>query len=308
MQSTFRPRLCPDTRATRSSIAVALSRFPARRDATAGRPLFLMLLACLLCLAVPAHAQISAQVWPSKVTREAEPGRPLTQDVLITNRSTVAAVVRIRTLDWALDQAGNLSLLPFGSTPHSLSGCMTFTPTAFSLAPGESRTVTVSMIMPADGEPTRWALLLQEIRSTLPHRGIGPLALGELGTTLYLTRSHDETARAELKSLDVSEQGFDSTRVRISLQNEGQRHLYAGGDIQIQDDHGAVVRTGSFDKGVVLPGTARDFTWSFAGSLHPGHYKVTASLDTGNPYLLVGEKAFAWSGPTARFSWLGALH
>jgi len=310
MQPTFRPRFCPDTRATRSSIALAVSRFPARRDATAGRPFFLslLLLASLLGSALPARAQISAQVWPSKVTREAQPGKPITQDVLITNRSTVAAVVRVRTMDWGLDQDGSLKLLPFGTTPHSLAGCMTFEPTTFSLAAGESRTISVSLTMPADGEPTRWGLILQEVRSTLPHHGTGPLAVGELGTTVYLTRSHDDESRAELKSLDVTPQGMDSTRVRISLQNGGERHLYAGGEIQIEDEHGAVVRNGTFDKGVVLPGTVRDFTWAFAGSLHPGHYRVTASLDTGNPYLLVGEKAFAWSGPAARFSWLGALH
>jgi len=280
-----------------------------RRNVAAGRPRFLLLSLWLLCsAAAPAHAQISAQVWPSKVTREAEPGKPLTQDVLITNRSTVAAVVRVRTMDWTLSQGGDLQLLPFGTTNHSLASCMTLTPTTFSLAAGESRTITVSLTMPADGEPTRWGLILSEVRSTLPHRGVGPLAVGELGTTVYLTRSKEEGGRAQLTALDVTPQGDDSMRVRVRLENDGQRHLYAGGDLQLEDDHGGVVRTGTFDKGVVLPGSVRDFSWTCAGSLRPGHYKVTASVDTGNPYLLVGEKAFAWSGPASRITWLGSLH
>jgi hypothetical protein len=262
----------------------------------------------VLFVAVPARAQISAQVWPSKVTREAEPGKPITQDVLITNRSTVAAVVRVRTMDWNLSQSGDLQLLPFGTTAHSLASCMTISPTTFSLAPGESRTLTATLAMPADGEPTRWGLILSEVRSTLPHRGVGPLAVGELGTTVYLTRSPEEDARAELTALDVTPQGPDSMRVLLSVENNGQRHLYAGGDLRLEDDHGSVVRTGRFDKGVVLPGSVREFTWTCAGSIHPGHYKVTASIDTGNPYLLVGEKAFAWSGPASRLTWLGALH
>lgn len=289
-------RICPNTLSSD------------RRFVAAGRPRFLLLLSFLLCLAVPARAQISAQVWPSKVTREAEPGKPLTQDVLITNRSTVAAVVRVRTMDWALSEGGDLQLLAFGTTPHSLASCMTLSPATFSLAPGESRTISVSMTMPADGEPTRWGLILSEVRSTLPHRGAGPLAVGELGTTVYLTRAPEQDSRAQLTALDVTPQGADSMRVRVTLENDGQRHLYAGGDLQLEDEHGAIVRTGTFDKGVVLPGTVREFTWTCAGSLHPGHYKVTASVDTGNPYLLVGEKAFAWSGPASRITWLGALH
>jgi hypothetical protein len=296
MRSTSDSRICPDIDS------------PDRRHVTAGRPRFLLLLSLSLCVAVPARAQISAQVWPSKLTREAEPDKPLTQDVLITNRSTVAAVVRVRAMDWNLTQSGDLELLPFGTTAHSLAGNMTFSPSTFSLAPGESRTVTVSMTMPADGEPTRWGLLLQEVRSTLPHRGLGPLAVGELGTTLYLTRAPEDAARAELTALDVSPQGPDSMRVRVSLANDGQRHLYAGGDLRLEDDKGTVVRTGTIDRGVVLPGSVRDFTWTCPGLLRPGHYKVTASLDTGNPYLLVGEKAFAWTGPASRYSWLGSLH
>src|SRR5262249_21435 len=196
-----------------------------RRDRTAGRPRFLLLLSLLLCLPAPAHAQISAQVWPSKVTREAEPGKALTQDVLITNRSTVAAGVRVRTMDWDLSQSGDLQLRPLGTTAHSLASCMTLSPTTFSLAPGESRTVTASLTMPADGEPTRWGLILQEVRSTLPHRGPGPLAVGELGTTVYLTRSAEQDARAQLTALDVAPQGPDSMRVRLTLANDGQRHL-----------------------------------------------------------------------------------
>ena len=116
-----RPRICPDTRARQSSSAHAISLSPVRRDATAGRPFFPFLVAMLLCVALPARAQISAQVWPSKVTREVEPGKPATQDVLITNRSTVAAVVHIRTADWTIDRGGNLQLLPYGSTSHSLA-------------------------------------------------------------------------------------------------------------------------------------------------------------------------------------------
>ena len=291
-------RICPDNPAFS----------PDCRHRTAGRPRFLLLLSLLLFVAAPARAQISAQVWPSKVTREAEPGKPLTQDVLITNRSTVAAVVRVRTMDWTLSPSGDLQLLPFGTSAHSLASCMTISPTSFSLAPGESRTVTASLTMPSDGEPTRWGLILQEIRSTLPHHSVGPLAVGELGTTVYLTRSPEESARAELTALDVTPEGSDSMRVRLSLENNGLRHLYAGGDLQLEDDHGSVVRTGRLDKGVVLPGSLREFTWTCAGSLRPGHYKVTASIDTGNPYLLVGEKAFAWSGPASRLTWLGALH
>jgi hypothetical protein len=271
----------------------------------------LLLVALLLAFAAPAHAQISAQVWPSKVTRDATPGKPITQDVLITNRSTVGAIVRLSTTDWTLSQSGDLELLPFGTSPHTLSNCITFTPTQFSLAPGESRTISVSLTMPPDGEPTRWGVLLQEVRSALPYQGHGPLAIGQLGTTIYLTRAPDDGAHAKLIGLDVTPESAgspDSMRVRVSLRNEGLRHLYAGGDVQLEDEHGTVVRTGTIDHGVVLPGTVRDFTYTCAGNLTPGHYKVTASLDTGDPYLLVGEKAFAWSGPPSRYSWLGALH
>jgi P pilus assembly chaperone PapD len=283
----------------------------AHRLATAGSPHFFFALSLSLTLALagsPVSAQVAAQVWPSKVSREVDPGKPIAQEVLITNRSDMAAVVRVRTADWTLSRNGDLQLLPFGVSPHSLAGCMTFFPESFSLAPGESRTVNVTVTLPPDGETTRWGLLLQEVRPAIPYRSSGPKAIAEIGTTFYVSRSHESEARAELTALDVTPDGPDSMRVRITLQNQGLRHCYARGDIQLADEHGVVLRTGSVAQGVILPASAREFSWKCAGRLPSGHYRVTASLDTGNPYLLVGEKSFAWPAPAPDFSWLGFLH
>src|SRR5262245_1594317 len=214
MHPTKHSRTSPETRAARPVTAAADLLSPLLGLWTAGRPRFFSLVCLLMFAGSPAGAQVSAQVWPSKVNREAEPGKPISREVLITNRSDVAAVVRVHPQDWTLSREGDLQLLPFGASPHSLAGCMTFTPASFSLAPGESRTVNASVTMPPDGETTRWALLLQEVRPAIPYRASGPRAIADIGTTLYVSRSHESEAQAELIALDVSADGPDSMHVR----------------------------------------------------------------------------------------------
>ena len=46
--------------------------------------------------------------------------------------------------------------------------------------------------------------------------------------------------------------------------------------------------------GVVLPGTERVFTWTCDVPLPPGRYAVMATLDTGEPELIVGETSVQW--------------
>jgi len=50
---------------------------------------------------------------------------------------------------------------------------------------------------------------------------------------------------------------------------------------------------------VVLPGGIRYFQWTSLAGLVPGHYLVTATLDTGEPELTVGEASFTWPMPAA---------
>ena len=254
--------------------------------------------AVLVAAAPPASAQIRAQVVPAKFNLSLRPGKPMSRDVSVTNLSGEPAIVRVRLSDWTMSDQGQLELVPRGSTPQSLDSLVEFEPREFSLQPGESGRIHITARIATDGPATRWGVLLSEVRPAVPRpAGLGPRAIAELGTTLYLSRAGCTEGRPVITGMDILRAGGDSVRVSLRMRNLGERHFYVGGEASVADSRGAQLATGAVPIGVVLPGRVRHLVWTCPGGLAPGVYKAIMSLDTGEPELLVGEASFRWPLP-----------
>ncbi len=260
-----------------------------------------MAIGCALiasALVRPAAAQILAQVTPVKYSLTVRPGEPSSRDVQVSNLGDQPVIVRVRMSDWQLSERGELGFAPLGSTPTTLAGLVQFEPAEFSLAAGENGLIRVTVRMPADGPPTRWGVMLSEVRPAVVRpSGLGPRAIAELGTTLYVSRIPAGPARAEVTGLVVAPLGRDSMSVSVRVQNGGERHFYVMGEFAVSDSSGQRVRSGTTGTGVVLPGGARVFTWICDAPGNPGRYTAAATLDTGDPELMVGETSFTWPMP-----------
>lgn len=245
-----------------------------------------------------AHAGIFAQVVPVRCSVTASPGKQTARDILLSNQGSQPVIVKVRLSDWTLSEEGVMSLLPPGSTANTLDGRVDFDPAEFSLGPGESGHIHVTLSMPADGPATLWGVLLSEIRPAVVEPvKFGPRAIAELGTTIYLSRVPADRIHPEVTGMDVRPVGADSVAVTLRVRNAGEHHLYVAGDIALTDSSHVTIRKGPLGSGVVLPGGVRNFTWMSEAGLSPGRYLVTATLDTGEPELTVGEATFAWPLP-----------
>ncbi len=249
----------------------------------------------LVAAAPPASAQILSQVVPVKYSLTLQPGKPVSRDVDVTNLSGEPAVVRVRLSDWTMNDDGRLDLAPRGSTPQTIDSLVEFEPREFSLQPGETGRIHLTARMPAGGLPTRWGVLLSEVRPAVARPGgFGPRALVEMGTTLYLSRVPPEESHAQLTGMSILPAGGDSVTLSLRVRNSGERQIYVAGQAAITDAAGKQVASGALPSGVVLPGRVRHLTWKCPAGLPPGSYHATASLDTGEPDLLVGETGFRW--------------
>jgi P pilus assembly chaperone PapD len=243
----------------------------------------------------PASANLLAQAVPSKYNLTVRDNTPLSRDVVVRNLGEAPVVVKVRLSDWTMDEAGNINLLEPGKTPVTLQGSIEFEPKEFSLAPGQSGVVHVALRLPAEGPATRYGVLLSEVRPTSwPATHFGPRAVAELGTTIYLSRIPADLTRAEMTSLETASSGDTTVAVKFQVRNPGERHLYASGQVAVRDSSGALVDQGSVGTGVVLPGARRTFTWTCSQRLARGRYMVTATIDSGEPELIVGETLLRW--------------
>lgn len=237
---------------------------------------------------------INARALPSRASVTVKPGEPVSRDVTIANDGEATVVVRVRLSDWSLDETGELELLPPGATSVSLQGFVTFEPEQFSLGPGETGVMHVTLRLPADGPATRWGLLLSEVRPAVwPKSSVGTRAIAQLGTTLYASRVPPERARGVLTGMDVRALS-DTMSVALTMKNPSDRHFYASGHIAVKDSTGRAVVEADLGTAVVLPGMERVFTWTCNTPLAPGRYAVTATMDTGEPELIVGETSVQW--------------
>ena len=258
-------------------------------------------IALLWAAAAPCEGQVFAQVLPTREVITARPGLPVVRQVVVTNRGEGPVVVRPRLADWVLDERGEMVIHPAGTVPGSLAGCLRFEPAVFSLPPGESGRVELTMELPPDGLPTRWGVLLCEVRSAAPRpASFGPRAIAELGTTLYLSSVSPERIASEVVGVRAAGGDREPIVLGVRLRNNGERQFHIGGGFALADSSGAIVRSGPLPTGVILPGYERELTWTCDQPLPPGSYRAIATLDTGQPELLVAESWVQLPGAPSR--------
>jgi len=282
-----------------------IARFTRARHA----PALVALGAALLCAAALAAGRaaadepILAQVTPVKLSLTARPGSPLCRDVTISNLGDGAVTVRPHLSDWTLSEEGQLSLSTAGSSAASLEGTLSFDPVEFLLPPGKSHELHLTLMLPATGAPTRWGMLLFEVRpagdATATDGTRSPIAPpatrpADLGTTIFLSRIPIAEARASLGPVEVTPLGGDSIKVSTKLHNIGERQVNVATEFALSDSSGAKVQTAAVGGGVVLPGRARRLEWICVTPLKPGGYHASASLDLGGPDPVITEAVFRW--------------
>lgn len=253
--------------------------------------------AAALLLAGPApeaRAQVLAQAVPTRLEVTVESSDWVSRRLFIHNLGLEPVRVRLRLGDLTLDEQGGRDLRPPGSLPVSLAGSVRFDPERLALKPGERGMVIVAMRLPAQGPATRYGVILSEVESASRRRSHDPPA--ELGTELFLTRLGARSVRAELTAVDVRPAADGSLQVGIRLDNRCERYVLVSGDVAIADTSGKPIARSPLPSAVVLPGAQRVFAWSAAPRLAPGRYRLIASLDAGEPELLVGERAFVVPG------------
>jgi len=263
--------------------------------------------AALLCLlALPSgspHAQVLAMVSPTQAQITVKPNEGSSRDVTVSNLGATPVRVRVRLSDWTLSERGEIGLAALGTTAGTLQGALQFSPAEFALASGESRRIQVTANLPGAGPATRWGMLLCQVRSQAAASDeIGPRAATELGTTLFVSSIPPDDVHAEIIGLTAAALGPDSIQITARVRNTGLRQIVVSGEAALADSGGVRLGGGTMTSGLVMPGASRYFQWTGHARFAPGGCLATATLDGGEPELLVGETRFVPPGagaPTA---------
>jgi hypothetical protein len=249
----------------------------------------------VLVLLVPnaAFCDMSLGLTPMKLQLSVTPGKTSTKAIEIYNRGDEPAIIKVYVQDWVVRTNGEMAFLPARTLKNSASSWVDLSHTQFSLYPGESRLVRMSVTVPEDVQGTHWCIVFFEGIRQKPNTPLGVGVGGRLGTTLYVTASGTENRAATITALSATRgetgKGADFA---TTFANLGNVHFYPEGMFRVVSKEGDHIFESDLPKAVSLPGMLRDYHVSCNHDFAPGTYKLTVTFDYGAEELLQGETEF----------------
>ena len=245
------------------------------------KSLALLLALLLAASAIPARAQILAQIEPTEAALLAQPDGSARGRWTVRNLGRDPARVRVRLADLKIGSDGVTQMSVAGSTRATLQGHVRIAPSEFTLPAGESIEIRLSGSLPDTGAATRYGMLIAEmIPADVQRWPQTPVPMGP-GATLYLARAGAPAGTGEIAGLSVRQVTSAAFQVAVRVWNGGERPLSAAGDVVVRDSMGVEKARGRLTSGVVLPHAPRLLTWTCTRPLDPGRYDVIATLRSG---------------------------
>ncbi|MBI2212351.1 MAG: Fn3-like domain-containing protein [Acidobacteria bacterium] len=231
-------------------------------------------IALILCATTSLRAEESAlTLSPSVVNLRGAGGASVTHRITLTNRTGVDASFELIAQDVVVKN-GTREFHPAGSTPDSIAASATFSKRAVTVLAGESRSVDVTLTLPAS---TTQRAVVAIFRGTTLFRINGVSATASLGTLFTFTLTGD--VRLDCAPLRVEPQtAATNATIEATLENTGSEPLVSTGASVFVDASGAIVGRTQFDSRRFLPGERASLRSEYPGELQPGVYSVVATL------------------------------
>lgn len=254
-----------------------------------------------MMLGTTAQAQISIDRSELLLRPDSAAHRSGVMIVRNTGRSATEAVLRVE--DWDRGPDGAHRFYEAGTRPGSCASVLSVSPSAFTLAPGESRAVHIGV----DGSVNSacWSLVLVETEERVrDETGRFVMAAVRTGMKVYAEPS-DSRALGEVSAveLEFSEAAHNDTQssatmtggsvlAAVTFRNTGERHLRGEGRVEVRGVDDRVLTTlplpdlqtlsgGTMTARVALPETLK------------GTFRLRAVVNYGGSSLAAAEREVA---------------
>jgi len=206
----------------------------------------LVITAILISLNVPEARPVSAGLWISgcSLTAEASPGVTITHNFSVGTRDTDPPMdIQIDVSGMGQSLNGICQAVDYSkdTNPFSARQFITLDKSAFHLEPGDSQRVTASIHIPKDiGAGGRYAVISVYSNPA----GEGPVnIISAIDIPIYLTLKKAELIHTgEVTEINVSKPtDGQSMHISTTLQNTGNHHFKAKGELIISDAGGQIV-------------------------------------------------------------------
>ena len=253
--------------------------------------IYLSIFIVLLVLLLPAvaMAQISIQ-GRQNFDFNAQRGQSQEGSAVVQNTSGSMQSVRVYQTDYSFSPAGETYSEP-GEATRSNADWVAFSPSAFTLEPGESRSVHFSVTVPNTPSLTGsyWSMIMVEAQAGAASADTADSEESALRLEVmmrYGLQIHTRlpgTAAPEVAFLGAKLLTSDANarRLQVEVENTGELMTGPAAWVEIYDENGIQVghaKTSSFR---IYPGTSVRYGFDLP-DLIPGTYEVLVVLDGGS--------------------------
>jgi hypothetical protein len=206
---------------------------------------------------------------PLPISLTADPGTTVSAPIKVKNGGTKPETIKARVMKFrAHESFGQPEILEPEHGDDFLSW-VSFSEGAFTVAPGEWKTVTASFHVPQDAAfGYYYSIVLSRADEARPEEGKTVVTGGTAVLVLLDVRSPDTKRSVEVEEFSVDRKVYEFLPVtfRIRLKNTGNVHVAPRGNIFLDrgERHDIALLEINPGKGNILPGSSRVFEQSWA--------------------------------------------
>ncbi len=185
---------------------------------------------------------------------------------------------------------GDKNFFARGTSPNTLSDCVTFAPTQLTLDPFASRPVSITISPDRAFKQTRYGVLFFEtVVGHTTKDGEGIDVLGRLGSLLFVDPV-DGKKQADLSAVSGSQR-----KIKATLANVGNMFFASTGTFYVMNAAGMVSDRGTITEAYLPPAAKKEVLFALAPTVAPGDYTAVLNFDLEDSDVFVKEVDFSLS-------------
>jgi len=238
--------------------------------------IFIALMALALVTS-PALAQLG--ISPGSMDMLVPEGQHTLPSITVSNDSDKPMDFEVKLAGYGQGISGSTEVLEPDTNPLSAVAYINFDPAEFSLEPGESQEIDLTVSVPQGTDGGRYAVVL--VVAT-PRDGEAITTVSRLGILVRLTIAGSHLVQQGSIKFIGSEpvESGKPIPIEVTYANEGNVHYEVQSSVTIFDAQGYILDIARTSWAVVIPGYSRELVaeWIPGRDLDPGTYDAQASV------------------------------
>jgi len=232
-----------------------------------------------------AQTALGISAIPPRLEITVKPGEAVSKEIKVRNESKVPRYITVSTKDFIVTDENTPRQIETSEDENrwAASSWIQISQTKFSLKPGETKSLTLTVIAPDNATPGgHYAMVIHSPQNDTVLTETGSFVETNVGTLLYITVPGNVKESAIIKDfLAPSFSEYGPINFKTIINNLSDVHIAPAGTINVTNWFGGRTTNIAFDTANIFPLTSRSFTSVLNKKWLFGRYTAKLNLAYG---------------------------